>query len=148
MEINTKKYLLELGLKEALLNKLSEHQLINMVEFALNHHNSPHLQRDLIGIASLELGGKEGVIELVINDVVTPQQAKSLNNDQVKTVIDTLKNSDITHDAAVSNAVKQARNFILYNQQLKIASITGEVPSVTPYEEEEEIVGFERDIRE
>jgi hypothetical protein len=149
LKMNVKQYLIDLGLKDALLEKLSEYQLESMAEFAINNHNSPHLQKDLIAIASLELNGKEGVIDLIKNNVITSQQAKSLDNKQIREVADTMKNSDISQNIAINNAATQAKNFILYNQQVKIAQITGEdVGVISAYEEgEERIISYDYTLR-
>lgn len=121
-----KEYLLELGMKDKLLGYLNETQIAKLAEYALDHHHHPDLLKVLIAIASLERRGKIGAIELVANGIITPLQAKSLEQKQIIEVLKTYHTAEYDHEFNVRSARIFAKQCIVENQQKKINKETGE----------------------
>ncbi len=120
------KYLADIGLNTLLLDNLTEQQLQELTEYALDHHASATLCQDLVRIASLELKGKAGAIFLIKNDLATIAQAKNLEAEQIKAIIEFVEESDTTLNDTLYATKKLVRDYIIYNQQCTIASKTGE----------------------
>lgn len=121
-----KEYLLELGMKEKLIDYLNEKQIARLAEYGLDHHDDPNLLKTLISLASLERKGKKGAIAIVSEGIITPLQAKNLDKDQIMEILE-LYNSDENHTAFnLKNARTLAKHFIVSNQQEKVHQETGE----------------------
>lgn len=121
-----KEYLLDLGMKEKLIDYLNEEQIAKLAEYGLDYHDNPNLLKTLISLASLERHGKIGAIQIVYEGIITPLQAKNLEKEQIVEILN-LYNSDENHTAFnLKNARTLAKHFIISNQQEKVHQETGE----------------------
>jgi len=119
MRYDEKQYLLELGMRDKLLDYLTKEQLIKLAEFAMDNLKIPNLLQLLIGLASLERKGKEGAIELVARDIITTRHAKSLEAGQMQQILDIYHTPDHDEVENLKNARLLARQFIVLNQEHK-----------------------------
>lgn len=131
--------LLELGLKDALLGKLSDRQIEDLLDFSLENSKDKDLPKILLQLASMEASNKKGAAYLALNDVATVAQLKNLTADQVEIVTADLK---FHQDAKM--AVKAVKKFVVLNQQEKMyfesGGLRGEyyVDPHAEFEDEEE----------
>lgn len=117
---NSKQYLIGLGLKELLLDKLTAEQLDDLASYAMEVSQQPNLQQNLIQLAAMESRGKVGAIKLVEKQIVSISQLKNLSNEDVKHVIEVFETSG---DEDV--AQKEALELIVVGQQEKLFNFTG-----------------------
>ena len=119
MRYDKRQYLVELGIREKLLDYLNQDQLTKLAEFAMDNHNSPDLLQLLINLASLERQGKVGAIELVARDIINTRHAKSLQSGQIQQILDMYHIPENDELENLKNARLLARQFILTNQEAK-----------------------------
>lgn len=117
-----KNYLIELGMKEVLVNKLNDEQIENILSFAMEHQKSENLLNSLIQLASMESNNKKGASFLAVNNIATISQLKNLRPDQIETVID-----DLYHHNDHKLAIKSIKQYIIINQQEKLYYESGGV---------------------
>lgn len=128
--------LIELGLKEALLSKLDNSQISNLLEYSIEESKNKELTKNLIILASMEANNKKGATYLALSHVATVQQLKNLSADQIEMLIADFK---FHHDLKL--AIKAAKRFIVINQQEKMYFESGGVQGeyyVDPSSMEEE----------
>jgi hypothetical protein len=83
MGSDNRKFLLDKGLKDKLLDKLSPGVLKNLVAFAMDNIKAPELQKLLIKLASMEINGKAGASALAVEKVANIEQIKNLEVEQI-----------------------------------------------------------------
>ena len=128
--------LIELGLKEALLDKLSDSQINDLLAYSIDESKNKELLKNLILLASMELHNKHGVIFLAVSHIATPQQLKNLTADQVEMLV-----SDYNYHHDLKLAIKSAKRFIVINQQEKMYFESGGVKGeyfIDPHSTEED----------
>lgn len=121
-----REYLVELGMKDKLLDYLTENQISQLAEYGLDHHNHPDLLKILISLASLERRGRVGTIELVASGIITPLQAKNLSKEQIIEILELYHTAENDDDFNARNARALATAHIVENQQNKVFKETGE----------------------
>lgn len=114
---NERLKLIQYGLKEALLNKLNDKQIIDILAFSMDHINASNLVQMLIQLASMEAGGKYGAAYLASEGVASTIQLKNLSAEQ----IDEIMGDYMMHqDKAL--AIKAIKEKIIEGQQDKLSS--------------------------
>lgn len=108
-------YLLSLGIKEGLLNKLNDSQKSSLAEFALDNANMVNLVQNLIILASMEISGKSGAIFLAAQKFATITQLKNLESQDITNVIEDYK----VHGDEVL-VIQSIKKFIIKKQQKKL----------------------------
>ncbi len=125
VKLDKVQYLKDLGLKEALLAKLHDEQLQEIIEYALDHHDDANLTKNLIMLCSLELKGKVGAIFLVKNNLATITQIKNLHSEQIDAIIVNFTECDLDSVSCLYNTKKEICDCIVLNQHINIANHTG-----------------------
>jgi len=115
-------YLISLGMKEALIAKLDDEQLENILSYAMEHSKSENLLSSLINLASMESRDKKGAAFLACNDLATISQLKNMRAEQIEVVID-----DLYHHNDHQIAIKAVKQNIILNQQEKLYYESGGV---------------------
>jgi nucleotidyltransferase/DNA polymerase involved in DNA repair len=119
MTPNAKKYLIDLGMKDLLVNKLSVVQQDQLASFAMDNVGKSNLLQMLIQLSCLETRGKMGSIILAAQGVATVQQLKNLEISDVEEVFDYFnfhKDADL--------AQKEVIRMLVSEQQEKIYNCT------------------------
>lgn len=124
---NNREKLLEYGLRVEMVDKLTDHQAINILAFAMDHHKSLEIKKMVTMAASMEVGTKPGAALLLSNKIATIMQLKNITPAQI---IEVITDYQIHQDEVL--AAKMIRDFIIDNQQEKL---------------EDRGVDFTRDIR-
>jgi hypothetical protein len=112
-------FLLKIGMKQALLDKLNKVQIEGLLSFAMDHMKAPNLSLMVVQLASMELNKKSGSIMLAANGLATPIQLKNLTHEQVKMIHD-----DYTFHEDSKIAVKTIKKMLVFNQQEKLYTHT------------------------
>ncbi len=115
-------YLISLGMKEALIAKLDDEQIENILSYAMEHSKSENLLNSLIKLASMESRDKKGAAFLACNDIATISQLKNMRAEQIEVVID-----DLYHHNDHQIAIKAVKQYIILNQQEKLYYESGGV---------------------
>jgi DNA repair protein RadC len=113
-----KEHLLNLGLKEALLEKLDAELLSLMVSYAMDHASNANIAQNLISLASMEIRYKKGAIFLASNGIATVQQLKNISAEEIIKICELYKYSNDLDLAskAVLRALILEQQERLYNQ--------------------------------
>ncbi len=109
--------LLQYGLKEALVAKLNNQQIKEILAFSMDHINASNLSQMLIQLASMEINGKHGAAYLASEGIAGTIQLKNLSAEQIDEVIGDYK---MHQDMAL--AIKSVKEKIIEGQQDKISS--------------------------
>ncbi len=112
-------FLLKMGMKQALLDKLDKVQIEGLLSFAMDHMKASNLGQMLIQLASMELNKKSGSIMLAASGLATPIQLKNLSYEQVKMVHD-----DYTFHEDAKITIKTIKKLLVLNQQEKLYTHT------------------------
>ncbi|KIE05469.1 hypothetical protein NF27_DP00130 [Candidatus Jidaibacter acanthamoeba] len=109
--------LVEYGLKEALIIKLKDEQIKDIIAFSMDNIKASNLVQMLIQLASMEVNGKYGAAFLASEGVASTMQLKNLSAEQIDEVVWDYK----THqDKAL--AIKAVKERIIEGQQDKFSS--------------------------
>jgi hypothetical protein len=131
-----KNYLISLGMKEALVDKLNNKNIEGLLIFAMEHSKASNLLQMLIQLASMEMSNKSGAIRLAANGVATPVQLKNLTAEQVQTAVD---DYDFHEDRIIT--LKSIKKMLIFNQQEKLYTHTDGVKGeyfIDPVDKDEE----------
>lgn len=112
-------YLIKLGMKQALIDKLSAAQVQGLLEFTMDHMKAPNLLQTLIQLASMELHHKEGAIMLAVDGIASAIQLKNLTIDQVKSLVD-----DHAFHEDKKITTRNLKKMLVLNQQEKLYTHT------------------------
>lgn len=115
-------YLVNLGMKQALVDKLDDEQIEHLLSFAMDNSESETLLQSLIKLASMEIRDKQGAAFLAANGLATIAQLKNLRPEQIEMVID-----DLYHHNDHKIAIKSIKQYIILNQQEKLYYESGGV---------------------
>jgi hypothetical protein len=120
MVINmSREYLEKMGMKPALLDKLSDKKINMLVEYAMDIESHPEKLKVLIQLASMEFRGKEGAIQLAKDGLATVPQLKDLTIEQIEEV-----KANYEYYEDVTLVKKMVHDCIVNNQQAKISDKT------------------------
>jgi hypothetical protein len=90
MKKNNRNFLIEHGMKEQLVMKLDNTQVKCLTAFAMDNISAPNLLQMLIQLASMEIRGKPGALELATHSIANVVQLKNLNEEQIAKLVDEL----------------------------------------------------------
>jgi len=111
--------LIKLGMKEAMLNKLSEEQKKFLISYAMEYVNNQEVTKHLIMLASMEMQGKLGAAFLASEKLATIPQLKILTEDQIAHLA-----SDYAYHQTPSLIIKDIKEILIDEQQEKMYSKT------------------------
>jgi len=113
-------YLINIGMKKALVDKLSDKNIQGLLSFSMEHSKASNLLNMVIQLASMELKNKEGSIFLASEGLATPAQLKDLSPEQVVQALD-----DFHFHEDPKLTIKYIRQMVIVNQQEKLYHHSG-----------------------
>jgi hypothetical protein len=105
----------KLGMKKALLDKISERDRMMLISYVMDHASSSNILKMVTLLASMELQGKHGAIALASIGVATPIQLQNLSAEQIEYVLNELH---FHKDKAL--ATKTIKMILINDQQEKL----------------------------
>lgn len=127
----------KLGMKKALLDKISEKNRMMLISFVMDHAAASNVLKMAVLLASLEIHGKHGAISLASSGVATPAQLQNLSAEQISRVID-----DLNHHKDKREATRSIKIMLIHDQQEKLYIKSGGVKGELPMKESEEESSF------
>jgi recombinational DNA repair protein RecR len=112
---NSSEILVNLGIKQALIDKLEPNSREMLAAYAMDNTASPTLLQSLIQLASMELQGKRGAIMLAYNGLANCTQIKNINSAQISELC---ADYDFHQDKAV--IIKSIKKMLVISQQEKM----------------------------
>lgn len=132
-----KNTLVQLGMKQALVDKLGDKVIQNLLAIYMDNHKKPELLHTLIKLASMELNNKQGASILAVLGIATTEQMKELKAEQIKQVVE-----DYQYHEDEKICIKMVKEMLIANQQekmfLKSDGLKGELYVDPAYKEDEE----------
>lgn len=107
--------LIQLGMKQALVDKLDVKVIQNLLAFYMDHHKSSNVLQTLIKLASMELNNKQGASILALHGIATTEQMKELTAPQIKKI-----NDDYAYSEDEKICIKMVKEMLVANQQEKM----------------------------
>lgn len=112
---NSSEILVNLGIKQALLDKLEPHSREMLAAYAMDNTSFPKLLQSLIQLASMELQGKKGAIMLAYNGLANCTQLKNISSKQIEELC---ADYDFHQDKAL--IIKNIKTMLVFSQQEKM----------------------------
>lgn len=109
------KFLISLGMKEKLLEKLSKEIIDDLVSFAIDHSTIPNISMTLAQLAFMELNGKLGALKLASHGVATLDQLKNLSELQISEIL-----IDYNSHKDEKISIKNVKKALISGQQEKL----------------------------
>lgn len=110
-----KKFLIGLGVKEKLLEKLNENIVNHLVSFAMDHATMQDIAKKITQLAFMELNGKKNAVTLASIGIATIDQLKALNDEQISEI---LVIYEMNKDVKI--AIKNVKKALVSQQQEKL----------------------------
>ncbi len=114
---NNRAMLESYGLKEALVAKLNDNQVTEIIAFAMDNIKASNLTQLLIQIASMEISGKHDSAYLASNGIANVLQLKNLSPEQILEIA-----GDYRYQQDEALARKMVKDKIIENQQDKLSA--------------------------
>lgn len=112
-------FLVKLGVRQALIDKLNDKQIEGLLEFSMDHVKTPNIANTLIQLASMELNNKKGAIMLAVDGLANAIQLKNLTAEQVKSIVE-----DYAFHEDKKITIKNVKKMLVLNQQEKLYTRT------------------------
>lgn len=127
----------KLGMKKALLDKISERNRMMLISFVMDHAAASNVLKMAVLLTSLEIHGKHGAIGLASIGVATPVQLQNLSAEQIRQVID-----DLNHHKDKKLAARAIKLMLIHDQQEKLYIKSGGVKGELHTDESDEENSF------
>jgi len=127
----------KLGMKKALLDKISEKNRMMLISFVMDHAAASNVLKMAVLLASLEIHGKHGAIGLASIGVATPVQLQNLSAEQIRQVI-----NNLNHHKDRREAAKNIKIMLIHDQQEKLYIKSGGVKGELHMDESDEENSF------
>lgn len=124
----------KIGMKKALLDKISEKNKANLLSYVMDHASASNILKMAVLLASMEIHGKHGAIALASHGIATPVQLQNLSAEQIKQVL-----TDLHYHKDKKIATKSIKMILIHDQQEKLYIRSGGVKGELYADENEEM---------